>query len=62
MYMCVYVCVCVCIYVYIHTHKGFPVNSDSKNILPAMQETWARSLGWQDPLEESMANHLSILA
>ena len=23
--------------------------------LPAMQETWVRSLGWEDPLEEGMA-------
>ena len=45
-----------------HTLIGFPVDSDSKQILPAMQETWALSLGWEDPLEESMANHLSILA
>ena len=30
--------------------------------LPAMQETWVRSLGWEDPLEESMTTHPSILA
>ena len=30
--------------------------------LPAMQETWVRSLGWKDPLEEGMAIHSSILA
>ena len=29
---------------------------------PAMQETWVRSLGWEDPLEENMATHSSILA
>ena len=28
----------------------------------AMQETWVRSLGWEDLLEESMATHSSILA
>ena len=27
-----------------------------------MQEIWVRSLGWKDPLEESMAAHSSILA
>ena len=27
-----------------------------------MQETWIRSLGWEDPLEEGMATHSSILA
>ena len=29
---------------------------------PAMRETWVRSLGWEDPLEEGMATHSSILA
>ena len=30
--------------------------------LPAMLETWVRSLGWEDPLEKEMATHSSILA
>ena len=30
--------------------------------LPAMQETWVRSLGWENPMEEGMATHFSILA
>ena len=30
--------------------------------LPAMHETWDRSLGWEDPLEEGMATHSSIVA
>ena len=30
--------------------------------LPAIQETWIRSLGWEDPLEKGMATHSSILA
>ena len=30
--------------------------------LPAMQETWVRSLGWEDPLEEGMAADSSIFA
>ena len=30
--------------------------------LPAMRETWAQSLGWEDPLEKEMAAHSSILA
>ena len=30
--------------------------------LTAMRETWVRSLGWEDPLEDSMATHTSILA
>ena len=27
-----------------------------------MQETWVQLLGWEDPLEEGMATHSSILA
>ena len=30
--------------------------------LPAMHETWARSLGWEDPLEKGEATHSSIVA
>ena len=30
--------------------------------LPAMQETWVRSLGWEDPLEQGTATHASFLA
>ena len=30
--------------------------------LPAMRETWVRSLGWEDPLEKGKATHFSILA
>ena len=30
--------------------------------LPAMLETWVRSLGWEDPLEKEVAIHSSILA
>ena len=29
---------------------------------PAVRETWVQSLGWEDPLEEGMAIHSSILA
>ena len=30
--------------------------------LPAMQETWVQSLGGEDPLQEEIATHSSILA
>ena len=30
--------------------------------LPAMQETWVRSLGWEDPLEMGIATNSSVLA
>ena len=29
---------------------------------PAMPEIWVQSLSWEDPLEEGMATHSSILA
>ena len=29
---------------------------------PAMQESWVRSLGWEDSLEKGIATHSSILA
>ena len=32
------------------------------NHLPAMQETWVRSLDQEDPLEKGIAAHSSILA
>ena len=32
------------------------------NNLPAMQETWVRSLGWEDPLKKVTATHFSTLA
>ena len=37
------------------------VDQTVKN-LPAMQEIWVHSLGWEDPLERRMATHSSILA
>ena len=40
---------------------GFPGGSEIRN-LSAVWETWVRSLGWEDPLEEGMATHSSILA
>ena len=30
--------------------------------LPAMQGTWVRSLGWEDPLKKGEATHSSVLA
>ena len=38
----------------------FPVAQMVKN-LPAMQKTWVRSLGGEDPLEKEMTTHSGIL-
>ena len=55
-----YVCV-VCISVSVCVSMGFPGGSVVKN-LPVMQEIQVQSLCWEDPLEEEMATHSSILA
>ena len=44
-----------------HTLWASLVVQSVKN-LPAVQETWVQSLGWEDPLEKEMATHSSILA
>ena len=41
--------------------QAYLVAQMAKN-LPAMQETWVQSLGWEDPLEKGKATHSSILA
>ena len=40
---------------------SFPVAQTVQN-LPAVQETWVRSPGWEDPLEMKMATHSGSLA
>ena len=49
--------------------KGYPLQFSWASLvaqtvknLPAMRETWVPSLGLEDPLEEGMATHSSILA
>ena len=42
-------------------HFSLLVAQLAKN-LPALQETWGRSLGWEDPLEKRVVTHSSILA
>ena len=46
---------------FVPVFMGFLVAQTVKN-LPAMQETWLRSLGWEGALEEGMAAYSSILA
>ena len=42
---------------------GLPLCSDGKEFAwNAMPGTWVRSLGWEDPLEDGMATHSSILS
>ena len=39
-----------------------PLVAQTVKNLPAMRETWVPSLGWEDPLEEGITTHSSILA
>ena len=48
-------------YVPMNHHRASLVVQVVKS-LPAMQETWVRSVDWEDPLEKGMATHSSILA
>ena len=41
---------------------GASLVAQTINNLLAMQETWVQSLGWEDPLEEGVATHSSILS
>ena len=49
------------IYFYLTQNRASLIAQLIKN-LPAMQETWVRSLSWEDSLEKEMATHSSILA
>ena len=66
-YTCIYIYIYTHTYIhtYVHTHthiyRDFPGGSVVKNP-PAMQESWLRSLGWENPLEEEMETYSSILA
>ena len=42
--------------------SGASLVAQMVNNLSAMWETWVQALGWQDPLEEGMETHSSILA
>ena len=47
----------------LHNFLGFPGGSvGKKKNAPSMWEIWVPFLGWEDPLEEGMATHSSILA
>ena len=54
-------CVPIKVYFYLWLSFASLVTQTVKNP-PAMQETWYRSLGWEDPLEEGMVTHSSIPA
>ena len=42
--------------------KGVSLVAQLVKNLPAMQETWVKSLGWKNPLQKGTGTHSSILA
>ena len=48
--------------IYLFPEIGVSLVSQLVKNLPAVQETWVQSLGWDHPLSEEMATHSSILA
>ena len=42
--------------------ESTPLVAQTVKNLSSVQETWVRSLGWEDPLEKGMATHSSILS
>ena len=42
-------------------YSSSPEKAQRVKRLPAVRETWVRSLGWEDPLEKEMATHSSTL-
>ena len=59
--VCVCVCVCVCVFELNCMTFGASFVSQMVKNLPAMQEAWIRSLGWEDPMEKEMDTLSSIL-
>ena len=47
---------------YPHHYSWASLVAQTVKNLPAMQETWVQFLDWEDPLEEGMGKHSSILA
>ena len=49
---------------YVHTHALYWASLVAQRVKnpPAMRETWAPSLGWEDPLEKKMGTHSNTLA
>ena len=45
-----------------YLYQGASLVAQLVKNLPATQETWVRSLGWEDPLEKGKTTHTSILA
>ena len=53
---------CIYIYIYFFFFNAASLVAQLVKNLPAIWETWLQSLSWEDPLQEGMATHSSILA
>ena len=49
-------------YVFVFNVSAASLVAQRLKCLPAMWETWVRSLGWEDPLEMEMTTHSNMLA
>ena len=49
-------------FIFCTTHPRASLVTQMATNPPAVQETWVQSLGWEDPLEQGMATHSSILS
>ena len=58
----IYIYIYTYIHTYIHTYTWASLVAQTEKNLPAMSQSWVHSLGWEDPLEEGMTTHSSILA
>ena len=56
-----YICIIKSVAVYLKLTQYNSLVAQMVNCLPAMRETWVRSMGQEDLLEEEMATHSSIL-
>ena len=52
----------LCVFTYIYYCTRASLVAQRVKRLPAMKETWVRSLGWEHPLEKEMTTHSSTLA
>ena len=67
-FLCIYVFVwvhvdmCVSLYMCVYVYVWASLVAQMVKNLPAMWESWVRSLGWEYPLEEGMVSYSNILA
>ena len=57
-----YFCIKILFTQYLYKHYINSLVAQMVKNLPAMQEAWVQSLGWEDPLEKGMATHSTMLA